>query len=125
MAEGSPKVLVIDDEPAIARVITRVLRDYDVTAVVNAASARAELDAGVDYRVVLCDVMMPGESGIDLHAAIKARTPGVADRFVFITGGVLSAAQESYLHNAGVACLAKPFTPDDLRALVRRRLSQG
>ncbi len=122
MADRVPKVLVIDDEPGIARVIARVLRGCDVTTVGDAAAARATLASDASFAVVLCDVMMPGESGIDLHASLRTQAPALAARFVFITGGVLSQGHEDYLAGAGVTCLRKPFTPADLRALVHERI---
>lgn len=73
-----------------------------------------------EFDAVLCDLMMSGMSGLDLHACVKTDWPALADRFVFITGGVLDAHDDEALAALPNPCVYKPFRPDVLRAAVRQ-----
>src|SRR5207244_1871619 len=60
----APKVLVIDDEPMIRSLVKRLLSGrFRVTTVDGVRSALATLNQASDYDAILCDLMMPGESG--------------------------------------------------------------
>src|SRR5687768_11687339 len=74
------KVLVVDDDGDSRYLITSVLRDggYDCVEAGSAQEARASLEAGTDVAAVLCDVRMPGESGLELLKQIAADTPDMA-----------------------------------------------
>jgi len=80
-------VLLIDDEELIGVALKRLLRkQHDATAV---TSARAGLGLLADhsYDLIVCDLLMPGLSGIDLFASLQEIHPQAAQRMIFLTGG--------------------------------------
>lgn len=113
------RVLVIDDEPAIGRAITRVLQaDHDVFMVTAAREAVASIAAGQVFDIILCDLMMPEMTGMDFHAALARDWPSLVSRIVFVTGGVLVGRVGTFLDSVGNLTLTKPVAPVDLREIV-------
>jgi CheY-like chemotaxis protein len=77
---------------------------------------------GAKFDLVLCDLMMPQLSGMDLfHRAVAAR-PGVEKRFIFMTGGVFGPEAEKFLEKVPNPRLAKPFPVEQLEAMIQRLL---
>jgi len=113
------RVLVIDDEPAIGRALTRVLQvDHDVFMVTAAREALVSIAAGQVFDIILCDLMMPEMTGMDFHAALAREWPQLVDRIVFVTGGVLAGRVGTFLDSVGNLTLVKPVAPVDLREIV-------
>jgi CheY-like chemotaxis protein len=82
------RVLVVDDEPAATRAVKRLLaKHHDVCLVHGATAALAAFEAGQRFDVVLCDVMMPQLTGVDLYEALTRIDPEQARRVIFLTGG--------------------------------------
>jgi PAS domain S-box-containing protein len=122
---GRARVLVIDDEPLLASAVRRILeRDHDVTIITDASEAMGQLADGRDFDVVLCDLAMPGMSGMDLFEQARARDPKLAERFVFLTGGAWSSRAKAFLEGVPNAHVAKPFQPAVLREIVARTLAR-
>jgi len=109
------RVLVVDDEPGILRAVRRVLDGHELVEVENVDAALEVLASEAAFDVVLCDVRMPGRSGLDLHVHAMRYEPELARRFVLITGGVLSPEQQAHVDEHDVTCLRKPFSPQALR----------
>ncbi len=118
-AEQPRKVLVIDDHPAMGTSLQLMLRgEHDVDAVTSAAAALEKMEA-VLYDVILCDVMMPGVTGMDLYRRVLEFNPRLAERFVFMTGGATTSAVQRFLDSSRRRVLEKPFAPETLRAVLR------
>jgi CheY-like chemotaxis protein len=121
-SEAAPKracVLVIDDDESVGRVVVRVLGQlHDVSAETDPQRALDRVRGGDSFDVIFCDLMMPGLSGIDVHAAILASHPEQAKRIVFLTGGSVTPRATQFLASVANPTVAKPFTVDGLRALV-------
>ena len=115
------RILVIDDEPAVLRVIKRMLKDYDVTTCLGGQDALEHLLQG-EYDLVLCDLMMPEFTGMDLYERVAAERPGIIERFLFVTGGAFTKQTESFLRSVSREALGKPFTTAQLRDAVSKRL---
>jgi signal transduction histidine kinase/CheY-like chemotaxis protein len=116
------RVLVVDDDPMVSSALRRTLaREHDVEVVMSSREALARLvspeGAGVD--VVLCDLMMPELTGMDLHAELAVAAPAVARRMVFITGGAFTQSAREFLERVENARVEKPFEPQKLREQVR------
>lgn len=118
-----PHILVVDDDTRISSLISRYLWDHGYVAVAahNAAEARAALSA-LQFDAAVVDVMMPGESGIDLTRDIHARM----DLPVIL----LTALSEAPDRIAGLEAgaddyLGKPFEPRELllrlQSMLRRK----
>jgi two-component system cell cycle sensor histidine kinase/response regulator CckA len=105
------RVLVIDDEPRLATALGAMLEDdHDVDVVTSGQDALSRLEAGADYDAILCDLMMAGVGGMDVHARLRARRPELASRIVFMTGGAFSVSAQRFLGEVKNPCLDKPFT---------------
>jgi PAS domain S-box-containing protein len=109
-------ILVVDDEPRVGQMLKRLLdRDYKVTTVTNIAEALKLVGAGCDFDAILCDLMMPEGTGMDLHARLRESAPDLAGRMLFVTGGAFTAAADEFLKRPGIRSLEKPITFDQLR----------
>jgi signal transduction histidine kinase/CheY-like chemotaxis protein len=121
-AAPSPRLrlLVVDDDELLLRSLTRLLAShFDVRAAKSVTQALELLssDDGVD--VVLADVVMPDESGVELFAALEQRFPRLAQRTIFISGGVRSDDLLASVERTGRPCVAKPIEVGELTRLVR------
>jgi PAS domain S-box-containing protein len=119
------RILIVDDEPLVARTLERSLPDHDVTVVGNGREAIDRLANSPPFDLVLCDLMMPGFSGMDLYEHVKKTMPGVDSRFVFMTGGAFTPRAEEFLAAVKQPYLEKPFQLDELLATVRKMFDGG
>ena len=116
------RVLIVDDEPSVATSLRRALgREHEVF-VAGSAGAALELLAANTFDVILCDVYMPGVSGLDLHDKVLTDDASLAARFVFMSGGIDDSAR-TRLEAKSCDVIDKPFAMSDLRALLTRRLA--
>jgi PAS domain S-box-containing protein len=120
-ASARATVLVIDDEPGVGAALRRVLREHDVTVRTSAREALALVAGGQRFDVILSDMMMPQMTGMDLHAELARLSPRDAAGMVFITGGAFTQAATAFLARVPNERIAKPFTAEAVRALVRAR----
>ncbi len=123
MTQAPPRVLVVDDEVLVAKAACRTLQaDHAVQWVTSARAALDLFDAGVGFDVMLCDVMMPEMTGIDLFVELERREHPIAKRFIFVTGGAFTSAAQNFLDASGVMSLEKPFRQGDLRRAILSKL---
>ncbi|NOY24669.1 MAG: PAS domain S-box protein [Oligoflexia bacterium] len=119
------RILVVDDEPMVGRVITRGLRaDHNVVALTSAKEARERIVSGDRFDLVFCDLMMPEMTGMDLHDALLKDAPNQAARMVFLTGGAFTPRAREFLDAVDNPRIDKPFDMKNLRALARALLRQ-
>lgn len=109
-----PRLLVIDDESAIRRAIVRFFarRGWAVEEAADGVEGLAKLtapDAAVRYAAVVCDLRMPGLSGVEMHRKLAAQSPTLLGRMVLFTGDVTSSEVASFLAETSCPVLAKPF----------------
>ncbi|MGO8999098.1 MAG: ATP-binding protein [Polyangiaceae bacterium] len=121
------RVLIVDDEQALAKALARQLGDrWDVDTVSTARDALAELSVH-RYAVVACDLRMPDQSGPAIYEAIRARSPRQASRFIFTTGGSFGMSDDE-IHARAAATkrpiLEKPFDGATFEALVAQVAAQ-
>ncbi|WP_309893628.1 response regulator [Archangium sp.] len=118
------RILVVDDEPMICQAIRRTLhREHEVVTLTSAREAQVRLTQGERFDLILCDVMMPEMSGMDLHQELSRDLPELAERLVFLSGGAFTASASAFLNRGDIRRLDKPFTSHELRELVRTVLS--
>ncbi len=114
------RLMVIDDEPMLTAALTRMLTpDHEVEAFTSARVALERLRAGERYALILCDLMMPEMTGMELYGTLAHELPAQAARMVFITGGAFTEAARRFLEATPRPCLDKPFEPEALRLRVR------
>lgn len=117
------RVLVVDDEPRVLELLTTMLgREWDVEGAADGAEALRRL-AERRPDAIVCDLMMPGLSGMELADAVARTDPDLRARMLFLTGGAITPAAEEFLARADVVALEKPVTLPDLVAAVRERLA--
>jgi PAS domain S-box-containing protein len=116
------RILVVDDDPLVQKAVRRVLSAHEVVAEASGRGALDRLAAGERYDVILCDLAMPGMSGMDVHQELTKVDPSSAARMIFLTGGVFTPAAQRFLDRVPNLRVEKPFQAADLRALVRTRL---
>jgi len=117
-AAGGVRVIVTEDDVAVRRLVSSVLRHagYDVLEATDGAEALAVLDRAAEVHLLVTDLVMPGVDGQELARRARERRPGLP--VLFITG---HASPEELLPRVGPdeACLQKPFTPQALLVAVR------
>jgi len=112
MSEAQPHILVVDDDKRLRDLIARYLTEqgYRVTSAIHAADARAKL-AGITFDMLVVDIMMPGESGLELTQSLRESS--------LVPILLLTAMGESTDRIAGLETgaddyLVKPFEPREL-----------
>lgn len=119
------RILVVDDEAPIVDLVSEILAEgYDLAMARSGHEAQELLAHDADFDLVLCDVMMPGLSGRDLHAWMERTHPALARRVLFMSGGDLGPSGRELAEKAVHRILPKPFTRLELEERVARALSR-
>jgi PAS domain S-box-containing protein len=114
------RILVVDDESAIAVALKKILEmDHDVTAVTTGDQALRLLLDGSHFDVILCDVLMPGTSGIDVFRQLESARPEVAGRMIFMTGASSMPRVAEFFRSIGNHRIDKPVDIPRLRRLIQ------
>jgi CheY-like chemotaxis protein len=115
------RILVIDDEVIICNVVSRMLsRRHEVHVTTRASEALERIRAGEVFDIILCDLMMPVMTGMELYAQLAPYNH--ADRLIFMTGGAFTTAARQFLDSVSNQRIEKPFDRRHLEALVEDRL---
>jgi DNA-binding NtrC family response regulator len=112
------RILLVDDDRVVATAIARELADHEVTIALGGAEALDVLGRTTSFDLVLCDLVMPEVSGIEVHGFVKAQRPELLDRFVVMTGGASTPRAREFLSGEGPRVIEKPFTMGELRGIV-------
>jgi CheY-like chemotaxis protein/glycine cleavage system H lipoate-binding protein len=114
-------ILVIEDEPSVARAVVMVCdeEDMSVVAVESANSALEELDR-TRFRLILCDIMMQGMDGFQFLEQMNQR--GLSEPVVMMTGYSTMENAVKSLSLGAVDYIPKPFTADELLTVIQRSL---
>ena len=119
------RILIVDDEALITLSLSRSLSS--VGHVVDVSSnAREALEAigRTKYGCIIMDLRLPGTSGMQLYAQIKAEEPALTKRIVFATGDLLNPETREFINSTGNPWLGKPFTLEELEIRVQYCLNQ-
>jgi len=123
LPDDAPHLLVVDDDSRIRTLLTRYLSQagYRVTAAADAAEARQRM-AALAFDLIVLDVMMPGESGVDLSRNL--RSAGATTPILMLTARAGSDDRILGLEAGVDDYLPKPFEPRELAlriaAILRR-----
>jgi two-component system cell cycle sensor histidine kinase/response regulator CckA len=116
-----PRLLLVDDERNVRDVLQALLkRRYEVAAAASVAEARQRLTESGDWQIILCDLMMPEATGMDLYDWVAQECPALASRMVFMTGGAFTTRARELLDRLPDRWIEKPFEFDQLIALLDR-----
>ncbi|MCH9682793.1 MAG: response regulator [Deltaproteobacteria bacterium] len=117
--EQRARLLIIDDEPMVGRMLCRLLgRSYETTF---ACGGNDGLQAAMaqQWDAILCDVMMSDLSGPDILRRLEWERSVNAAKVGFMTGGAFGSAVRPFLARCEKGTwLAKPFTLVEVRAFV-------
>jgi PAS domain S-box-containing protein len=114
------RLLIVDDEPMILGALRRSFSaDYHVTCVGDGRRALERIRAGERYDVILCDLMMPEITGMDLYAEMTRLAPDQRERIVFVTGGAFTPRAREFLESIPNARVEKPIDFQNLKLLLR------
>lgn len=117
------RILIVDDDPMVLKMLQRVLSaEHDAIAVGGGDAALARIVGGECFDVILCDLMMPQMTGMDLHAELMGVSAEHADRMVFLTGGAFTDGARAFLDVVPNEKIEKPFDLMRLRALINTRI---
>jgi len=117
------KIMVVDDEPNICRVLHRLLsrEGHKVETVSNAEEALERIHEK-KYDLILLDIKMPGMNGIEFYNHMKVIDPSLQKKVVCITGDVISSKNKIFLDKAKIPCVVKPFSINELMRQVKTGL---
>ena len=116
-------ILVVDDDEPVRVMLARLLTTagYQVHACANAAEARAWLESN-EPDLLVTDIVMPGDSGIELRRFVSQRYPHVPA--ILISGYSAEEPAEFAARQPDTVFIPKPFTADELLELVERMLPE-
>lgn len=119
------RVLAVDDDPQLLRTIERVLaRDHDVFSASGGREALARLSGPEAFDAILCDLMMPDMTGMELHAELSRTAPDKAAMMIFLTGGTFTSEAQDFLDGVKNARLSKPFDLKEMRRVVGEHIQR-
>jgi CheY-like chemotaxis protein len=113
-------LLVVDDEPMMVRAIERLLAgEYELVSTTDPIDAVERVRAGHRFDAILCDLMMPTMSGMEVYESIRGIEPEQARRIVFMTGGAFTPRALAFLASVSNARIEKPIERESLRTAIR------
>ncbi|WP_239014622.1 MASE1 domain-containing protein [Archangium violaceum] len=119
------RILIIDDEPRLAQSMRMLIEpSHDVFVTTRGAEALAWVGEGQRFDLVLCDLQMPGTTGMDVYSHLRAHVPEMAERLVFISGGAYTQATRDFVRSVRNRILEKPVRPDELLATIDEALAE-
>jgi CheY-like chemotaxis protein len=119
-----PRILIVDDDVHVASALRRMLRSYTVEVCASGADA-VELCVREEFDLILCDVMMPGLSGMDVYQRLEALRPDVLSRMVFVTGGTFTPHITAFMDRIPNLVLEKPVPRAVLLEVVARMTARA
>jgi len=124
------RVLVVDDESVVAHTLKVLLQgEHDLVVAESGAEAlellQGEATSLSTYDAILCDLMMPGMTGMELFEVLRREYPALAGRVVFMTGGVSMMRVSEFLESVPNAKFEKPFDIAELRRCLHRMVASS
>ena len=122
---GGRKILIIEDEASISDVCRRVLtrEGFEVDIAVNGKLAQ-DMVLRKQYDLCLIDIRTPDMNGMEFYEWLEQEHLQLTRGVIFTTGSMLEGTINRFLEVAGRPFLPKPFSPDDLKAVVKKTLQE-
>jgi len=110
MRQQTSRILILDDEEAVRRVLKTALerRGFELDVVGSAPEARTLL-SNARYDLVICDIQMPGLNGVDFYQELEGNHPALVERVIFMTGDLVHSDIQLFLDKIHAKVLRKPF----------------
>lgn len=120
-AKTSTRVLLVDDDPLVTRALERSLSArYHVTSVASVQAAIELLAQDPAFDAILCDLMMPEQTGVDLLQYLERSGSPLARNVILITGGAPTDQMQDFLNGLDGRVLEKPFDAAQLESAIAR-----
>jgi two-component system, NtrC family, sensor kinase len=124
--EERPRVLALDDEPAIRQVMIKALAQVGIECVAFADGPSAlQAIRQAEFAMMLVDHRMAGMSGTEFYLAAVAMKPELASRTVFMSGDVMNPDLADFAKARSIRLLAKPFDIPAVIRVVRETMAGG
>ena len=122
---AAPAILLVDDEGCIRESVSRVLARAGYAVALAASGAEALQRVRAEwYEAVICDLRMPGLSGIALFDQLQKAAPNLAGRILVASGDLSQPDTTVFLQRTGAPALLKPYAIQDLLDALRRMCVQ-
>lgn len=120
------RILVVDDEPHIRRVLSAILgnQGFEVDTACDGAEGLDSLRANTTDLVIL-DLMMPGASGLEILSVIRASEQHASTPVIILTAKGQDTDREAALAGGADDFMTKPFSPKKLVARIHEILAEG
>jgi CheY-like chemotaxis protein len=113
------RLLVVDDEPLLGQTLAIAYRGrHDVVVVDGGRAALELLERDSEFELILCDLMLPDVSGVAVYERLRDERPDLLDRLYLTTGGAFTAPAHEFVEAHADRCLEKPFTIEQVDALL-------
>jgi CheY-like chemotaxis protein len=117
--DRAARALIVDDQLQVAEFLAEMLKILGYEAVAESDPQRAlQWLEDEEFDVVISDFKMPAMSGIEFFHAATETHPGIASRFIFLTGDLFNIETEAILKETGAPLLGKPFRLDTVEQVV-------
>lgn len=117
---GPKSVLVVDDQPSIAKLLFEILNKRLGYETETAGTGEEAIDklSRRDYDVILLDIRMPMLNGKDLFQLLKSMDENIPSRVIFCTGDSFNPETQAFLEQHKNLCLSKPFGLRDVELVL-------
>jgi CheY-like chemotaxis protein len=119
------RIMIIDDDMLVRDVLAKILKEHEIVTASSGEEALRVLGQDQVFDLILCDVMMPRTSGIDVHRWLVETHPELARKVVFVTGGAFTSGAREYLAQIDNPRLEKPFNAVFLEKKVLEWVAAG
>jgi PAS domain S-box-containing protein len=119
------RILLIDDERRVVDALRGGLAGHDVVVALGGVAGLALAEGSNPFDAIVCDLMMPELSGMELYSRLAAARPGLERRIVFVTGGAFTPRAAGFLAGVPNACLEKPFAIERLLDAIEEAIARA
>lgn len=122
-------ILIIDDDPLVLKTLQNLLKQEDYEILTGKSTAQAEETLSTKTPdLILCDIRMPAEDGLTFVKRLRKNPPRpeiINVPVIFITGYASEEAPIKAMQMGAASYVLKPFDNEELRASIRKAISQG
>jgi signal transduction histidine kinase/ActR/RegA family two-component response regulator len=113
------RILILDDDRPVAAALALELEAHDVVVAGSGREALEILRRDKEFDLILCDLMMPEISGMDVYEALRLIDPTLLSRMVLMTGGAFTTRARQFISKVDTPLIEKPFHPGQLNEIVQ------
>lgn len=126
IVEKKEKIMVIDDEPSLTKVVKLILEsDYDVYCFNSSITALEYFKNDPNFDLIISDLRMPEMHGIEFYQRIISFMPTQNKRFLFMSGNIWTPEVHQFIESNKIRVLEKPFNNSNLYSLVNELISEN